>query len=146
MRTYLKGKSYKRFNKFIASVITGNAGVPTTIFVVSMCALFLLAYVTTQIYSTVLSERIAVMESQQLIYREKIHTLTGQYTELASRELVAGYCENNLGMVEAGSDNLRRIAIEGSSGDYPEFGEFAVKRSFVSEVVGQTVQGTNRRK
>jgi hypothetical protein len=145
LSNYLKGKIYKRFNKFLASVIVGNAGVPTTIFVVSICALLMLTYVTAQIYSTVLSERISALESKQLIYREKIHTLTSRYTELASRERVAGYCENVLGMIEADSDSMRRIAIDRGYRGYPEFGEFAVKRSFVPEVVGQTMQGTFRR-
>ncbi len=145
MSNYLKGKVYKRFNRFLASVILGNAGVPTTIVVVSICALLMLSYVTAQIYSTVLSERISALEAKQLIFREKIHTLTSRYTELASRERVGGYCENVLGMIEAKNDNLRRIAIDGGTGGYTEFGEFAVKRSFVSEVVGQTMQGTNRR-
>jgi hypothetical protein len=145
MSVYLKGKIYKRFNRFLASVVVGNAGVPTTIFVVSICALLMLTYVTAQIYSTVLSEQISALESKQLIYREKIHTLTSRYTELASRERVAGYCENVLGMIEADSDNLRRIAIDQGKGGYPEFGEFAVKRSFVPEVVGQTMQETYRR-
>jgi hypothetical protein len=145
MSNYLRGKFYKRFNRFLASVITGSAGVPMTICVVSICALLMLSYVTAQIYSTVLSERVSALEAEQLIYREKIHKLTTRYTELASRERVGGYCENVLGMIEADSDNMRRIAIDRGDGDVPEFGEFAVKRSFVPEVVGQTMQGTYRR-
>jgi len=144
MSSYLKGKFYKRFNRFLASVVTGGAGVPAAIVVVSICALLMLAYVTAQIYSTMLSERISALETEQRILREKTHTLTGRYTELASRDRVGRYCESVLGMIEADDESMRRIAIDGGGKD-PEFGEFAVKHSFVPEVVGQTMQETNRR-
>ncbi|NIM19603.1 MAG: hypothetical protein GTO51_04385 [Candidatus Latescibacteria bacterium] len=145
MSGYLKGSVYKRFSKFIASVISGHAGVPITIVVFSVCAVLLLAYVTTQIYSSVLTERISNLEKQQLLYREKLHTLTSEITSLTSRERIVGYCEDRLGMIEADSESLKRVAIDSGYRPYQEHEEFTVRRSLVPEVLGYTIQKDSKK-
>ena len=145
MSTYLKSNLYKRFNYFMASVISGSAGVTRTMLLFSACAFLLLFYVTTQIYAGVLSERITELKKTRLVLSEQYHTLTGDYIRLASRKRVGGYCEKVLGMVEADSETMRRVAVDAGDGRYPEHGEFAVKRSFVPEALGYTRYGTTRK-
>jgi hypothetical protein len=142
---YLNSNLYKRFNYFMASVVSGQAGVARTILVFSACAFLLLFYVTTQIYAGVLTERIAELEQKQLVVREQYHTLTGNYTRLASRERIGTYCEKVLGMVEADNETMRRVAVDTGNRRYPEHGEFAAKRSFVPEALGYASNGTTRK-
>ncbi len=145
MSGYLKGKMYRRFYRFVASVVLGNAGIPKTILFVSLCALLLLAYVSTQIYSDMLSERISNLKKEQQVIREKHHRLISRYILLTSRERISEYCENVLGMVEADGESVRRIAVELGDPRYPDYGEFAEKRNFVPEVLGRTAEGATKR-
>jgi hypothetical protein len=144
MNGYLKNSLYRRFSHALAAVISGNAGVARTLLVFSACALLLLLYVTTQVYTQVLGERIAALEKKQLALLEQYHTLTGDYIRLSSRERITGYCERVLGMIEADGETLRRVAVDAGDGACPEAGEFAVKRSFVPEALGYTGGGPSR--
>jgi hypothetical protein len=146
MSGYLKGKIYKRFYRFVANVVSGNAGIPKTILFVSICAVLLLAYVISQIYSGMLLEGISDLQQKRVVFREKHNTLISDYVLLTSRERISDYCKNVLGMVEADGKSLRRVAVELDDLRYPDYGEFAEKGNLVPEIFGRTAKGATKRK
>jgi hypothetical protein len=108
---------YKRFSHLMFSALTGQTKVGVTIFVYSVLALVLLAYVLVQIYAGVLRLEIAGLKQQRADLKEGLNKLTGDYVSLSSRSRVAEYCEERLGMVEAKGENLLVVAVnDGESG------------------------------
>jgi hypothetical protein len=123
----------------------GNAGISKTIFFFLVCAVFLLTYVTAQIYSGVLSERISGLSKDQLVKREEANKLTSKYISLASRERIAGYCSKNLGMVEADNGDLKRVTVDFEFEKHIKHGEFARKRRLIPEVLSLPLHGSGKR-
>jgi hypothetical protein len=111
MRRAARYGLYKRFSRLVFSAVTGQTRVGVTVFVYSVLAVLLLAYVSAQIYAGVLRQEIAVLEQDRLDSRETLYKLTGSYVSLSSRARVSEYCESKLRMVRVGGDSFEVVAV-----------------------------------
>ena len=108
----MRNSLYKKFSRLMVSALTGQTKVGVTIFVYSVLALVLLAYVLVQIYAGVLRQEIAGLKQERGDLKEALNKLTGDYVSLSSRSRVSQYCENELGMVTARGENLEVVAVD----------------------------------
>jgi hypothetical protein len=100
--------------QFVVDALTGRLGVVMMTLAYASFGVILLAYVSTQVYTGSLMEDIARREDDARNMREEIGLLTTAYASLVSKTRIAGYCEDELGMVEASDRLLTRVIIDGS--------------------------------
>ena len=113
MSKSIKHGLYGRFANFIVYAVTGRSGVGVTVFVYSVVAVLLLAYVSVQIYAGVLRQEVAALEQRRLDSRDALNKLYSRYVSLSSRACISEYCRNKLGMVDVGDGNLEIVAVDG---------------------------------
>jgi len=85
-------------------------------------AVVLLAYVSTQVYTSSLMEDVAHREEQRRTIEENIGVMMSEYAGLVARARVARYCEQKLGMVEADATRMIRVRVP-RGGDVPSRSE-----------------------
>jgi len=104
-------------------------------------AVVLLAYVSTQVYTSSLMEDVdeRVRDRQQIT--EEIGLLTIQYTSLVSRSRISRLCEQRLGMVQADATAMERIAIDSRRARFFEPSDFSERPLRMPEVLGANIGG-----
>jgi hypothetical protein len=102
---------FKKIVRFVADALTGRLGVAMMVIGYSTCAVVLLAYVSTQVYTYSLMEDIVTRERDQRDLKEKIGLQTERYVALSSKERIAGLCESKLALVQVGNEQLVRVSI-----------------------------------
>jgi hypothetical protein len=113
----------KRVTNFVVDALTGRLGVAAMVLSCSTCAVVLLAYVSTQVYTYSLMEDILDRERTQRALKEELGLRTKRYAALSSKERISGICETRLGMTQAGSDQLVRVSVDWKwPSDTPEGG------------------------
>jgi hypothetical protein len=128
----------RRCARLVADALTGRRGVFVMMLGYASFAVVLLAYVSTQVYTSSLMEDISAKKRVERDLREKIGIQTLQYTTLASKARVASVCEGRLGMVQGDANSLRRVAVEeGADTPWPDV-EFTERRMRIPEVLGST--------
>ena len=137
--------TYDRFRRLltlVADALAGRMGMPMMLLSYASFAVLLLAYVSTQVYTSSLMEDISELQREERLCKEHIGLLMGDYAALASRSRIARYCENELGMVQADTHNMKRVAVEqrrGNEGARPqEFDQLPVQ---ISNVLGADLSG-----
>ena len=133
----------KRISLVLVAAVTGQAKASTTILVLSLIALVLLAYVSTQIYAGILFDDIARLKQEKRICRETLNTLTSDHVSLASRERVADYCENVLKMVRANGEDLELVAVKQGAGEGEPLLEFSESEKAFTEKFSSTLLGVS---
>jgi hypothetical protein len=109
---------YRKFSHLLVSALTGQMKVGVTIFVYSVFALLLLAYVSVQIYAGVLRQDIAGLKLERSDLKESLNKLTGDYVSISSRSRVSRYCETELGMVRVGGEDLQVLAVDDREAEF----------------------------
>jgi hypothetical protein len=78
----------------------------------SACAVVLLAYVSTKVYTYSLMEDISACERTQRMLKEKVGLLTESYAELSAMGRITEICEEKLAMVPADTGRLIRVSVD----------------------------------
>lgn len=113
MRRTVDHELHKKFTGFVVSALAGRSKVGVTIFVYSVLAVLLLAYVSAQIYAGVLRTEITSLEKQKLATKEAFYRLTGRYVSMSARGPVSEYCEKVLKMRSVSGETLEIVAVSG---------------------------------
>lgn len=104
--------------RFLLDALSGKLGMPMMVMAYVTFSVFLLAYVSTQVYSSSLMESIAQRKRQKLGLEERIGVLTAQYTTMTSKSRISRRCEGSMGMVGATMNDVVRVAFDDA--DLPE--------------------------
>lgn len=99
--------------QFLLDALAGKLGAPMMVLGYVTFAVLLLAYVSTQVYTSSLMEDVGARKREELLLRERIGVLTARYATMTSKSRVSRHCEENLGLIGATQDDLVRVAVEG---------------------------------
>jgi hypothetical protein len=122
--------------QFFLDALAGRLGAPMMVLAYATFAVLLLAYVSTQVYTSSLMEDVAARKRDELLLRERIGVLTARYSTMTSKSRVSRHCEENLGLVGATQDEVVRVAIDGPTVDAAARLDGAVR---VEQVLGSNV-------
>ena len=103
---------YRKFSRVVADALTGRLGVAAMVLGYSVCAVGLLVYVSSQVYTFSLMEDISELERKQRVLKETVGLLTEDYAELSSMDRITRICEEKLGMNPADAGGLIRVSID----------------------------------
>jgi hypothetical protein len=98
--------------RFLLDALSGKLGAPMMVMAYVTFSVFLLAYVSTQVYTNSLMEAIAERKRGRLALEERIGVLTAQYTTMTSKSRVSRQCEDSMGMVSATMNDVVRVAVD----------------------------------
>jgi hypothetical protein len=122
--------------RFLLDALSGKLGVPMMVMAYVTFSVFLLAYVSTQVYTNSLMESIAERKRTRQALEERIGVLTAQYATVTSKSRVSRQCEGTMGMVSANMNDVVRVAVdEGTLPSSPE-----EPRVRVNEVLGSEIK------
>ncbi len=99
--------------QFFLDALAGRLGAPMMVMGYVTFAVLLLAYVSTQVYTSSLMENVAARKRDELVLRERIGVLTARYATMTSKSRVSRHCEEDLGLVGATQNDVVRVAIDG---------------------------------
>jgi hypothetical protein len=99
--------------QFLLDALAGKLGAPMMVLGYVTFAVLLLAYVSTQVYTSSLMEDVGARKRQELLLHERIGVLTARYATMTSKSRVSRHCEENLGLIGATQDDVVRVAVEG---------------------------------
>ena len=121
--------------RFLLDALSGKLGVPMMVMAYVTFSVFLLAYVSTQVYTNSLMESIAERKRTRQALEERIGVLTARYATMTSKSRVSRQCEETMGMISASMDDVVRVAVdEGALPSAPE-----EPRVRVNEVLGSEI-------
>ena len=100
--------------RFLLDALSGKLGAPMMVMAYVTFSVFLLAYVSTQVYTNSLMEAIAERKRARLAQEERIGMLTAQYSTITSKSRVSRRCEDAMGMVSATMNDVVRVAVDGA--------------------------------
>jgi len=123
--------------RFLFDALSGKLGAPIMVLGYASFAVFLLAYVSTQVYTNSLMEDVASRRRQELALQERIGVLTARYATMTSKSRVSAVCETDLGLVESTTRDVVRVAVDGGKG--PEAEED--RGVHVDELLGSEING-----
>lgn len=118
--------------RFLLDALSGKLGAPIMVVAYVTFSMFLLAYVSTQVYTHSLMESVAGRKRTRLSLEERIGVLTAQYATMTSKSRVSRRCEDAMGMVSATMNDVVRVAVDDAAATAPG----AESRVPVSEVSG----------
>lgn len=131
----------QKVTHFTTNALTGRLGVLMMVLSYSTFAVVLLAYVSTQVYTSSLMEDISAKKATERELKEKIGILTSQYTSLASRGRISQICEKRLGMVESDTRLVERISVRPEDADFGPRLEFTERPIDLPKVLGSDIDG-----
>lgn len=99
--------------QFFLDALAGRLGAPMMVMGYVTFAVLLLAYVSTQVYTSSLMENVAARKRDELVLRERIGVLTARYATMTSKSRVSRHCEEDLGLVGATQNDVVRVAVDG---------------------------------
>lgn len=108
-----RGNRARLIGQFWLDALAGRLGAPMMVLGYLTFAVLLLAYVSTQVYTSSLMEDVAARKREELQVRERIGVLTARYATMTSKSRVSRHCEEDLGLVGATQDDVVRVAIDG---------------------------------
>ena len=100
------------------AALGGKLGAPMMVGGYAVISVFLLAYVSAQVYTNSLMENVSARKRREVVAREKIGTLTARYATMTSKSRVSRECEESLGLVESTTADVVRVVLDGV--DRPE--------------------------
>ena len=121
---------------FFAS-LGGRLGAPMMVMGYLVIAVFLLAYVSAQVYTNSLMEQVGKQRREETVAREKIGVLTARYATMTSKSRVARECENGLGLVESTTNDVVRVVLHGAPAP-EQGGAVSVDRVLGSDITNLT--------
>lgn len=120
--------------QFAVNALGGKLGAPIMVLAYLSLALFLLAYVSTHVYTHSLMEDIAARKRAVVVLDERIGVLTAEYATSTSKSHVSTVCESQLGLVESTSADVVRVAVEGGGPAAPREDDIRVGDVLGSDV------------
>lgn len=141
MRQKRKTNTLRGVTQLLTDAVTGRLGVLMMVLACSLFAVVLLAYVSTQVYTSSLMEDISKKKRVERDLKEKIGVLTSEYTSLASRERISRICEKKLGMVEGDTRVVERISVDPGRTDFEPRLEFTEDIIDLPKVLGSDIDG-----
>ncbi len=99
--------------QLLLDALAGKLGAPMMVMGYITFAVLLLAYVSTQVYTSSLMEDVAARKREELATRERLGVLTARYATMTSKSRVSRHCEESLGLVGASQDDVVRVAVDG---------------------------------
>jgi hypothetical protein len=122
------------------AALGGRLGAPMMVAGYLVIAVFLLAYVSAQVYTNSLMEDVGARKRREVVAREKIGVLTARYATMTSKSRVSRQCEEALGLVESTTSDVVRVVIEGAPA--PEASRAAVVQ--MDRVFGTDISSLTR--
>jgi hypothetical protein len=119
------------------AALGGKLGVPMMVGGYLVIAVFLLAYVSAQVYTNGLMEDVQARKRHEMVARERIGVLTARYATMTSKSRVSRMCEGNLGLVESTTADVVRVMIDGA--DLPDSPPSETVR--IDHVPGSDIEG-----
>lgn len=123
----------------VFDALTGRRGVGVMVAGYCVCAVALLGYVSTQVYTYSLMEDVYNRERRQRELKETIGLQTERFAELTSRERIVRICETKLGMVPAGTEQLQRVAVDSNWSPGGRKSEFERDSVNLPEMMGRNI-------
>jgi cell division protein FtsL len=139
MKRSRKSRILSETTRFVVDTLTGRKGVGMMVAGYCACAVMLLGYVSTQVYTYSLMEDIYDRERQQRTLKESVGLQTERFAELSSRERIVRICETKLGMVPAATDQLQRVAVDSNWSPGGEQSEFEGESVNLPEMMGRNI-------
>jgi hypothetical protein len=96
------------------AALGGKLGAPMMVTGYLVVAVFLLAYVSAQVYTNSLMEDVGARKRREVVAREKIGVLTARYATMTSKSRVSRQCEEGLGLVESTTSDVVRVILDGA--------------------------------
>ncbi len=125
--------------QFLLNALGGKLGVPMMVLGYLSFAVCLLAYVSTQVYTSSLMEDVAARKRTETALKERIGVLTARYATMTSKSRVSSTCERDLGLVESTTADVIRVSVDGSTAiDPPRARDVRVDDVLGAEVSGLT--------
>jgi hypothetical protein len=123
--------------QFLFDALSGKLGAPMMVLGYLSFAVFLLAYVSTQVYTNSLMEDVSARKRHETAVKERIGVLTARYATMTSKSRVSKECENDLGLVESNTTEVVRVVIDGTRlQESPPGAEVRVERVLGSDING----------
>lgn len=120
------------------AALGGKLGAPMMVAGYLVVAVFLLAYVSAQVYTNSLMEDVAAHKRREVVAREKIGVLTARYATMTSKSRVSRECEEDLGLVESTTSDVVRIVIDGAAAPEPPSAAVEMDRLLGSDISSLT--------
>lgn len=101
----------QRLGYGVIAAATCQTRLHLTLLIYALIALLLLAYVSANVMTSVLTQEISELKQQRHENKETLNKLTSEYVSKSSRARVIHYCESVLGMVPAEETSFQRYAV-----------------------------------
>lgn len=131
----------RQASQFLVDALAGRLGVLMMTLSYASLAVVLLAYVSTQVYTSSLMEEVARRQDERRQMEERIGTMMGDYAGLVSRARVGTFCEVKLGMIEADATRMTRVRISPGDPAPSRTDESTLDHMEVSEMLGANLLG-----
>ena len=141
MKQQRTSNALRKITQFTTDSLTGKRGVFMMVLAYSSFAVVLLAYVSTQVYTSSLMEDVSDKKLTKRDLKEKIGILTAEYTSLASRGRISGICEGRLGMIEGNTNLVERMLVQPGTYELEPRLEFTEKPIDLPKVLGSDIDG-----
>lgn len=127
-------------SQFVVDALSGRMGIVMMTLAYASLAVVLLAYVSTQVYTSSLIEDIGARKIEERRLKEHISVMTADYARLTSRTRIAPYCEDVLGMVPANAKSMTRVWMGGNT-RVAEKTEWLASPIEIQSVLGSDIVG-----
>lgn len=126
---------------FVGDALSGRLGLFMMTFAYAVLGVVLLGYVSTQVYTNSLMERVSAAEVERRRAEEQMGLLMKDYAALVSRQRVAAYCEERLGMIEGDAARITRVRLRGDDDLFGPPAEAPSVPVDMPEVLGSNIVG-----
>jgi hypothetical protein len=99
--------------QFVGDALSGRLGLFMMTAAYAVLAVLLLGYVSTQVYTNSLMEKVSTGEADRRRAQEEVGLLMRDYATLVSKQRVSEYCEDELGMIEGDAARITRVRVRG---------------------------------
>jgi hypothetical protein len=137
-----RGNRVRMVGQFWLDALAGRLGAPMMVLGYLTFAVLLLAYVSTQVYTSSLMEDVAARKREETQMRERIGVLTARYATMTSKSRVSRHCEEDLGLIGATQNDIVRVAVDGR--DLQDDDRLNEPPLRVNEVLGADVSGLSQ--
>jgi hypothetical protein len=127
--------------QFAGDALSGRLGLFMMTLAYATLGVVLLGYVSTQVYTNSLMERLSGAEANRRRTEEQVGLLMRDYAALVSRQRVSAYCEDRLGMVEGDAGRITRVRLRGADELLRRPPEAPVAPVDMPEVLGSNIVG-----
>ena len=140
----MSGSTRKRMRvagQFAGDALSGRLGLFIMTVAYAALGVALLGYVSTQVYTNSLMEKVSVGEVERRRAQEEVGLLMRDYAALVSKQRVSDYCEDQLGMIEGDAATMTRVRLRDGDELFGPAAEDAPVPVGMPEVLGSNIVG-----